>query len=499
MRVTPRRPFVVSLSVLTVVASLFGAADQARADTGPSLKVAWQAPETVHEYIAEGDYVIAEITNTSDDKLTIATVKIDDATLNRDTEISSCQQPLLPGETCYFRSAYSLDGVDYPKNWDATMTVTARTEQGISVTGTDTHHITAVDDLPENPNFIIPFYPGVITAGKPLTYCLIWKFTRVTREPTTIVSIRSDLLGDMRDPHNPNIATHETDAPSDSPGYGCGESWTSTLIPAPAGGYQDIVHITVTDDEGNHATDDIRVTWTGPQTPNPQMKVTLSSPRPTLPETGDRPTVTMSLRNTGNVPLQVSTVTATGGRDLLAEAAAGQAGVTCTVKREVAPNDVFTCRYTSSSLLTGTPGSTTEHAVDVTASYQLNDPWPVGLTAHAATTFTFTPVPPGARLTLQGPSQGRAGGTATLKLILNRTTAKPITLTGIGLTSGQTPLSTTCRTGAVLSGSAGYSCTMTVRLDGKPGDILRHGAWATVTDGAKTSMTSADSIETTLS
>ncbi|WP_162872675.1 hypothetical protein [Austwickia chelonae] len=429
--------------LLGVLLSVVAAAPPASANPQPagsaSFSIAWSAPKEIHEYTISGGYLIVDLHNDGSVPLTAVSASLDGEQL--DIEYARCEAPVEPGAGCRFYFADNMNGVQYPKVWDASMSVTMKSPDGALHVRTDTHRVSVVNDPPLQ-LFIMQAINPAVDPGQGIGYCRIPNYPKSIPETSNLVSLHSQLLGDLMDAKNAKIAYRDT-VP-----FSCENSWTSSITVAPGESVQDVVTSTVADDDGLTVTTEFPITWKSTK-PAPKLKAALAVDQPDLAETGEKARLTLTATNVTKKPVTVAQVSTPEGTVPLSSCQGGPA---------LAPEQQMVCKYTSKEAVKGKPRSTATFE----ATISLTD----GETVSAKATTTFRDVYPEPQVTVTAPPNDSGSRRVEFTVTVRNVSPETGKVFSMRERSDGRIENTTCQQYPTLATGQEWTCTFSYRTAG---------------------------------
>ncbi|GAB79159.1 hypothetical protein AUCHE_20_00300 [Austwickia chelonae NBRC 105200] len=425
--------------------------------------MSWSAPKEIHEFTTWGTYQMVDVRNDGAVRLVPVAASLDGQKL--DVEYSGCS-PVEAGESCRFLFPHSMDGVPYPKNWDSTLSVTMKSPDGALHVRKDTHRVSVVNDPPEQ-LFIMQAISDAVDPDQGVGYCRIPNYFRRIPEISNLVSLSSEVLGDLMDKKNAKIVSRGTMP------WSCEDSWVSSVKVAPGDSLKDVVTATVADDDGLTVSTAFAVTWRSTK-PAPKLKATLAVDQKDLAETGEQAKLTLTATNVSTSPVTVSRVSTPEGAVPLSSCQGGPV---------VSPGKSLVCRYTTKEALKGKPRS----SVAFEASVATTD----GEVVAAKASTTFRDVYPLAEVTLQVEHQGDRSALVTM--VARGVSPEPGRVHASGLETAARVTGGRCEDiPPVLTMGAEWRCSFTYQLNlSHPQAVNSFDAWVTLVDDDRTFGTSA--------
>lgn len=410
------------------------------------------------------------IKNTSDHEVTITALT--------DTNALSAECKALVGKKLAAGATVECSyQVDHDKigTYPNTASVTVKDSDGGTASDTDDESVEVTDILPD-----VTLVKGVTPASRPepggvFTYTLT--ITNPSDETVTITALTDDnaLSQACKDLVGTTLVP------------GASTSCTYTVTRTDAGTYPNQAKVSVSDDEGNKAsdTDDESVTVTDVK---PTITVDKSATPASRPEPGGSFTYTVKVTNTSIESVTISSLVDDKFGNLNGKGS-------CATGTSLAPGASYTCTFSGN--VTGNAGL--EHTNTVTAKATDNEGNEAKDDDDA--TVTLTDVAPTITVdkTASPLTRPEPGGTFTYTVVVTNTSDESVTITSLiddkfGDLAGQG----TCAPGAELDPDGTYSCSFTGEFTGNAGDKHTNTVTAGAVDDDGTSATASDDATVSL-
>ncbi|MEZ5144236.1 MAG: DUF11 domain-containing protein [Acidimicrobiales bacterium] len=240
----------------------------------------------------------------------------------------------------------------------------------------------------------------------------------------------------------------------------------------------------------------------------PTIVVTKSADPASVAEPGGSVSFPVTVKNTSFEPVTITSLTdaVDGGAafSIATPATAPVTATTCAVGAVIAPGATYSCSFSLD--VSGNAGDVVKDVVSATAV----DNDGTSVTASDDAQVTVTDVPPTIEVTKDdgGVSVEAPGAPVEYTVGIKNTSFEKVTVTEITESvDGGTPFSvtapatdpvtaTTCAIGTVIEPGATYTCTFTVLVSGKGGEVVTDEVKASVVDDDETPATGTDDEST---